>query len=309
MTQFRRTRRASPQRRREHLREVGLASSARVRYTRQVRAFLEFTVHRHGAYPCSFQHLDFELGEYINLLYQEGEPASYAADCLAGLQRLYPACRRQLPTAWQYYSNWQTEALPQRALPLPTFAVKGMAAACGLLGRWDLAALLILGFVGLLRTSELAHLQLQHVRVARPDLAVVALPLTKTTRRKKGAEVVTVHDPTVIRIVERALSEAVGAALYQRQAHVFPAEFQALCRWAGLEDRRFTPYSLRRGGATWHFLMTGSLDSTILKGRWQSAKTARIYIEDAAAQGALVSLPPHTQAQPQGCIDGLRRAV
>ncbi len=42
-------------------------------------------------------------------------------------------------------------------------------------------------------------------------------------------------------------------------------------------------YSFRRGGATWHFLSGGKLEETLLRGRWQSFSTVRIYLQDAAA--------------------------
>ena len=42
-------------------------------------------------------------------------------------------------------------------------------------------------------------------------------------------------------------------------------------------------YSLRRGGATWSFLNHGSMERTLLRGRWSSSATARIYLQDAVA--------------------------
>ena len=42
----------------------------------------------------------------------------------------------------------------------------------------------------------------------------------------------------------------------------------------------YTPYGIRRGGATWYFLETASLDATLARGRWATSKTARSYIDD-----------------------------
>ena len=39
------------------------------------------------------------------------------------------------------------------------------------------------------------------------------------------------------------------------------------------------PYSLRRGGATFDFKAHGNLDRTVVRGRWGSQRTARIYIQ------------------------------
>ena len=45
----------------------------------------------------------------------------------------------------------------------------------------------------------------------------------------------------------------------------------------------FRPYSLRRGGATHHFLVGGQLDKTTDRGRWGNTRTARIYINTSLA--------------------------
>ena len=42
-------------------------------------------------------------------------------------------------------------------------------------------------------------------------------------------------------------------------------------------------YSLRRGGATWDFLSYQSMERTLLRGRWASTSSARVYLQDAVA--------------------------
>ena len=42
-------------------------------------------------------------------------------------------------------------------------------------------------------------------------------------------------------------------------------------------------YSFRRGGATWDFVVAQNIEQTLLRGRWASTSTARIYLQDAAA--------------------------
>ena len=46
----------------------------------------------------------------------------------------------------------------------------------------------------------------------------------------------------------------------------------------GLDPSVYTPYCIRRGGATFDFIDSGSLDRALVRGRWQQLKTARIYI-------------------------------
>ncbi len=62
----------------------------------------------------------------------------------------------------------------------------------------------------------------------------------------------------------------------------------------GFTEYNFKPYSLRRGGATYDYRVGGRLEATIVRGRWQNAKTARIYITDGLARWAEISLEPTT---------------
>ena len=52
-------------------------------------------------------------------------------------------------------------------------------------------------------------------------------------------------------------------------------------RIINLLPHKFRPYSLRRGGATWVFRCSGSMETALIKGRWGSHRVARIYIADA----------------------------
>ena len=55
-------------------------------------------------------------------------------------------------------------------------------------------------------------------------------------------------------------------------------------------------YSLRRGGATWGFFKHGSMETTLLRGRWQSSAATRVYVSDAAAAVVDYSLNAHQRA-------------
>ena len=61
-------------------------------------------------------------------------------------------------------------------------------------------------------------------------------------------------------------------------------ELRAMARRLGFSPGTLTPYGIRRGVATWHFLRFGSLSITAALGRWESERTARIYAEGAAAE-------------------------
>ena len=71
----------------------------------------------------------------------------------------------------------------------------------------------------------------------------------------------------------------------------------ASCAFFGLRHPNLTPYCLRRGGATWHFYKYGSYHLTQELGRWQDARTAKGYIDQAGADLAKASMPAASQAK------------
>jgi integrase len=58
-----------------------------------------------------------------------------------------------------------------------------------------------------------------------------------------------------------------------------------VCRGLQLQEHRFTPHSLRHGGATHALLHLGqSIETVMHRGRWQSVNSCRIYLQAGRAQ-------------------------
>ena len=68
--------------------------------------------------------------------------------------------------------------------------------------------------------------------------------------------------------------------------------FTAICNFFDLNRLELVPYSLRRGGATFFYTQTSSLDSVMIRGRWKDQSTARIYLGDARATLVRMAIPP-----------------
>ena len=78
--------------------------------------------------------------------------------------------------------------------------------------------------------------------------------------------------------------------------HAFRSAFREALKFCGLPDT-FKPYSLRRGGATHIFKMTGSYAQVCQAGRWASERTARIYISDSVAASVEITVELSSKAQ------------
>ena len=70
----------------------------------------------------------------------------------------------------------------------------------------------------------------------------------------------------------------------------FRHELDRLLTALELQSFRFRPYSLRRGGATAEFKRTSNVEALMVRGRWQSLKTAKIYLQEGLSELARMHL-------------------
>ena len=104
----------------------------------------------------SERQLDHQISEFIDHLYQEGEPMSYGGHLLSAVKRFHPELLLCLPRSSQLFRNWQRCYVPSRALPASCALVEAlMGVACSQQSE-HLALLLALGFNCVLRTSKIA---------------------------------------------------------------------------------------------------------------------------------------------------------
>eukprot|EP00959_Pyramimonas_sp_CCMP1952_P038401 803485-Pyramimonas_sp.AAC.1 len=139
-------------------------------------------------------------------MWQEGDSHGYASDTICGLSRFYPGARAAIPTARQYLHNWGSVLHRKRAFPLPRAILGAMVGAAMSYDRLDLAALLLAGFLGLLRTAEIVGLKAGQLHFS-PDGRKVLIMLydTKTAKRKGGnVEHVIIHDAVAIKALQAA---------------------------------------------------------------------------------------------------------
>jgi hypothetical protein len=298
VTKFKQKRAFRPKRKSSHtlgLKYRGIVPKTRQRYERAISTFFNHLSSSSLSLAGSWSDLDGQVSNYIDHMFLEGEPVGYAGDLLSGLSRFVPGSRLRMPTARLWFRNWQREIVRKRALPIPCVVVKGMAGMALALNRRDLAVLLPLSFVCMLRTGELLGMQKRDIAF-NPNMssAVIRLPQTKTSG--PNTEEVVLRDQLLVRALF-ALVENLrpGDTLYERPRARLGDDLRWLGKLVGFSHKRFTPYSLRRGGATWHFHAFGSLAKTASIGRWKHESTAKIYIDGAAAEWATWQFSPEAQ--------------
>ena len=92
-------------------------------------------------------------------MWNEGDSHGYAQHLLSGFCRFMPSLRYELHISRQYVKNWERTLTRRRALPLTHSLAMGLAGVALAYQREDLCALLLSGFLGLLRTMEMVTLK------------------------------------------------------------------------------------------------------------------------------------------------------
>eukprot|EP00435_Cladocopium_sp_Y103_P069901 s206_g34.t1 len=289
-----------------HLKYAGLQPNTLRAYRQALDRFATFAGQR-SLTSIRPSHLDQLLSEYINEAYQKGEPLTYSGHLLSAVKRFHPQLRLKLPIASQYLRNWTRSHVPQRALPASWELVEAMLAVALCKSEDRLAFLLGISFHAMLRTAEMMALTVSHILIhpAATTISVV-IPTAKTSQG--NPQVLQIRDPILVDMaIAISKRHKKTAFLWKGGTPAFRQRFQRLLKTLGFSYNAYLPYSLRRGGATWYYQTTLSLDATMTRGRWACQKTCRIYVDTGTAQLAHLSWSPkQVKAVNQWRLKGAR---
>ena len=277
------------------LKQLTVQPQTRARYTKAREKFYDFLARENLTLPRKRDQLDTILAEYIDWLWMTGEGRGLASDTVAGLQDLDPRLKHNLSLTWRLLKTWHINEIPNRAPPMPESVLFAMVGWSLFNRHYAFALSLMLGFYGLLRTGELHSLTNSAIFISSPTKpAVLSLGLTKGGKRAGAAESVTLNVAEVLRRLYHWKRTTSAEQLLVPSASKWRSMFAECIVALKLEEFAFRPYSLRRGGATFWFQKHMSFDKLLVMGRWQAARTARIYLNEGLAMLAEMTLPVKT---------------
>lgn len=245
------------------------------------------------------EEFDMQVSQFVEHLWETGAPKSDASYALAAIQFHRPQTKHHLTWSWKLVKTWNHIELPTRATPLTAAWTLALAGQAFKWQQYRMGWLLIVGFSLFLRTGEMVNLQKQDVSLPQSskEEAVVYLTDTKTTKRNSlPLESVLVDD----QLARKALTELTkgllpGDTLGQMTNSQFRRLWADLLAALKINSCGFTPYSLRRGGATSAYRQGVQLDTLVTKGRWSHLSSCRIYLDQGAQALAEFSLPAASQ--------------
>ena len=186
--------------------------------------------------------------------------------------------------------------MPRRAPPIPPAVVRGIAGLAWVQGRLDVALGVLIGFHCMLRGGEVLGLRFCDC-MHFGDTVVLDLGFTKTGSRKGAREQVTITDSSLASLLRYFCRECEST---ERLVCMSPCNFRKyysrLLSFFSLGEEGYTLHSLRRGGATHFFRVTGNLSATLERGRWLSVSSGRMYITEGLSVLAHRRIRPATAA-------------
>ena len=260
--------------------DSGVSKQTQLRYSFGLAQLLPALVDMHHLID-----LDEKVTYWIQEPWEAGDSIHIVSDALCGLHYFEPWTRRGIPTAWRVFSTWRKLESPSRAPPLTAAIIYSLANYAVAHNNLAFASLLVLGFFGLLRTGELLALRPCDILIGKSRI-ILSLFDTKTGKRDNVTEMVSFTDEFSKEILStlletRACYRRLKLPIWMYSPQSFRNSFKHHLTRFDLTKHEFRPYSLRRGGATHLFQVTGSMETALLRGRWGSSRVARIYISDA----------------------------
>ena len=291
---------ATKQHRRQERRKIGRLEnqvanlSTSDRYHQHFHQFASYTGKSLSTLKEDVAQLDPLLSEFIEYLWRDGEPKSYANYTIASVQFFIPESKRQLVKSWRLIGTWNKIEVPVRAVPIGPEILLGLT---GIFYKWQwmrMGHMLVVGYSAYLRTGEMFRIRKEHVVLPNnpTDAATIFLQDTKTSQRKQLSwEKVLIKEKQALACL-RCLCEGrrgpdflVDTSIYQ-----FRKIWSDAVKELGLENYKIQPYSIRRGGATSAYRLGASFESLMQQGRWANVATARIYLDEAIQEYQTLTL-------------------
>ena len=246
------------QRRRLSRQQVGSLKSNLVsvgvmlRYKKCMLKFFHFLAACSVPLACTLYDMDCQLQDFVDHLWNEGDPRQWAADALSGFHLALPYLRGNIRGSWRLYECWGRLELPARALPISPDLVVAFAMRRIQLGEVRYAVTILLAFHCLLRTAEFCALKVSDLHLDLPrGRGALRIVASKTGQRFGTDEGVTVDDPCIISLAAAAFKNVSPAA---RMLPITMAEFRSKFKEDavafGVDPDDYRPYCLRRGGTT-----------------------------------------------------------
>jgi integrase len=286
------------------LRGMSLAPTTQTAYSKQLGSFLSHArLDLRSFLVARASVVDRALAVYIQACYDARSSFAYVSQALSGAVHQRPDLRHRLPIARQCLRGWDKVRETTSHPPLTWELTVVMACTLARSGYHGAAIAMLLAFDCFLRVGELTRIRFTDIvmpndpRTGRAHSTMAVVLRAAKTGKLQSVEVA---DHDVARLVALwARSPLVHTDSTDPDPRLFafsPDFLRRLMYNASVAlqlPTRYTPHSLRHGGATDDFLRHGSVERVQFRGRWKQLESVRRYVQMARAVLSRRQVPPH----------------
>ena len=248
--------------------------------------------------------IDSALASYGHFCFRENRSHLSFAETLNAITDLQLDLRRMLVSAWDVAWNWKGLEASNNNVAMPSQVLQAAVALALLWGWSDLALMLLVGFLGMLRPGELCALLVKDfvfTAVNGRDTCFVFIGKPKMRRIGPRREHVRLDDSELLMALRHAFEGCSPNTPFCPCSQLeFSANFRLLMNGLKLPTQQgsgLTPASLRSGGATFWYQLTDSPDFVRFRGRWANLRMLEVYIQEVGAATFLNDQPLSTRKQ------------
>jgi integrase len=285
------------------LQDLALAPTSLQSYNRSLRSFLSsarLTPQQLLSEPAVC--LDRLLAVYIQHSYDTASPFTYAAHALHAVIYHRPDLKTHLFISRQCLKGWERVKKSVSHPPLTWELTVAIACTLARSGFHAPAVAMLVAFDCYLRVGELTRIRLRDVVMPcdpRMGLAhtgmAVCLARTKTGLNQSVAlhrpDVASVFSAWVALLPRSPAVDGGNPLVFAFSPDYLRRLMRDACVQLGVGHTAYVPHSLRHGGATADFLLTGSIERVQFRGRWKSMESVRTYVQTARALLAAQEVP------------------
>ena len=233
--------------------------------------------------PSTVDEFDSTLMEYAQNLWEEGDGVCTLNYTLSACHHFVPSLKNRLNGSWRLKKTWCKVEPSRKASPFNLLMCQAMAGYFCRCGYQRAALVIMLSFACILRTAEFMNLLVSDI-VSTDETIFLTLRDRKVGQRLGVVQTTSCTDKWLCPRLRKSLrGRSNGERVVDMSAHTFRRIFAAGRQAMGLPST-YTPYSIRRGGATALFKASGSYNVVSNQGRWASERTMRGYLDSALVE-------------------------
>jgi integrase len=284
------------------LQDLALAPASLKSYNRSLSSFLTYArLSPQQLLSAPATRLDRLLAVYIQHSYDTASPFTYAAHALHAVVYHRPDLKARMFVSRQCLKGWERVKKSTSHPPLTWELTVAIACTLARSGFHAPAVAMLLAFDCYLRVGELTRLRLRDIvmphdsRMGRAHTAMAVCLARSKTGLNQSVGLARPEVAAVLCAWVRALPRDVqddNPLVFAFSPDLLRRLMRNACVQLGLGHTAYVPHSLRHGGATADFLLSGSIERVQFRGRWKSMESLRTYVQTARALLAAQDVPP-----------------